>query len=163
MFRTGHGGSGGVSRPRVVIIDDDAATLELIRDILEEDGFEVLVSTSVGADLRELWASRPDLLVVDLLLTTDPRGLSGWDVVRLARSHADLHRVPAIVISAHEPALRRHGLEARRMERIHLMLKPFGVDELRAVAKGLLAGASVLRRRSSGERSVDGTKGAGLG
>ncbi|HEX6140427.1 MAG TPA: response regulator [Candidatus Limnocylindria bacterium] len=143
-----------MSGRRVTIVDDDAATLALLRDILEADGFEVVVSTSVGADLRELWASRPDLLIVDLLLTTDTRGLSGWDVVRLARAHADLHRVPAIVISADYPGLRRHEREAGRMDRVRLLPKPFGVEELREVVVALLSPQVEAPRAIGGDREA---------
>ena len=85
-----------VTRQRVVVVDDNFETLDLLRDILTEHEYDVEVAPAVDAGLHEIRDARPDLIIVDLLLSTDQRWLSGWDVVRLARSHAELHRLPII-------------------------------------------------------------------
>ncbi len=127
------------SAPRITVVDDRPETLQLLRDVLEADGYHVTVLRGVDPRLRGLRESRPDLMIVDLLLSSDQRGLSGWDVIRLARSHAELHRLPALIISADYPMLRTIRQEAERMEAVGILAKPFGLDELRRTISALLA------------------------
>jgi DNA-binding response OmpR family regulator len=127
-----------VGAPRIVVVDDDLATQDLLREILNEGGYAVETAPGVDPSLHEIRDASPDLIVIDLLLSPDPRWLSGWDAVRLARSHADLHRLPILVISADPGRLRSHAPEAGRMGRIELLTKPFGVDELLEVVGRLL-------------------------
>ena len=98
----------------------------------------VSCTTRIGPELHEIRDTQPDLVVVDLLLATDQRVLSGWDVVRLVRSHADLYRVPILVISADHALLRSVAGEAERMRDIHLLAKPFALDEVRAAVRRAL-------------------------
>jgi len=119
-----------VSVPRVTVVDDQPQTLELMREVLEPEGYVVSCTTRIGPELHEIRDTQPDLVVIDLLLATDQRELSGWDVARLVRSHADLHRVPILVISADHALLRSVAAEARSMRDVELLAKPFGIDEL---------------------------------
>ena len=130
---------------RITVIDDHDETLQLLTDVLEGDGYQVTGLAAVDPQLRALRASRPDLMVVDLLLSSDQRGLSGWDVIRLARSHADLHGLPALIISADYPTLRTIKHEAGRMEHLGLLAKPFALDELRAKVAELLSDTGAPR------------------
>ena len=123
---------------RITVLDDHPQTLELMRDVLEPDGYAVSCTTRIGPQLHEIRDTQPDLVVIDLLLTTDQRALSGWDVVRLVRSHADLHRVPILVISAEHALLRSVQKEATRMRDVHLLPKPFGLEQLRTAIRDAL-------------------------
>lgn len=125
--------------PRIAVIDDDRATLDLVAEILGTEGFSVSTAPAVDPGLHEIRDPRPDLVIIDLLLSTDQRWLSGWDAVRLARAHADLHRVPILVISADPARLRIHVAEARQMDRVEMMAKPFGVDDLLGAVRRLLS------------------------
>jgi DNA-binding response OmpR family regulator len=115
---------------RITVLDDRQDALDLMRDVLKADGYAVACLAHVGPELREIRDTRPELVIIDLLLATDQRELSGWDVVRLARSHADLYRVPILVVSADHATLRAIGPEARAMRDVHLLAKPFELAEL---------------------------------
>ena len=123
---------------RITVLDDHPQTLELMRDVLEPDGYVVSCTTRIGPQLHEIRDAQPDLVVIDLLLATDQRILSGWDVVRLARSHADLHRVPILVISADHALLRSVRKEATRMRDVYLLPKPFGLEQLHTAIRDAL-------------------------
>ena len=123
---------------RITVLDDHKPTLDLMREVLEHDGYAVSVTTRTGPELREIRDTNPDLVVIDLLLAADKRELSGWDVARLVRSHADLHRVPILVISADHALLRSVATEAERLRDVQLMAKPFGVDQLRDAVRDSL-------------------------
>jgi len=129
---------------RITILDDHPQTLDLMREVLEADGYAVSVTSRIGPELHQIRDTRPDLVIIDLRLATDQRVLSGWDVVRLARSHADLHRVPILVISADHATLRSVAKEAEQMRDVRLLAKPFGVDQLGAAVREALVGRTLL-------------------
>lgn len=111
------------SKPKVLIVDDEAAILKFLRPALEANGYEV-VSTGTVADAKRLIASSaPDLVVLDLGL---PDG-DGKDVIKSVREWSD---TPIIVLSARDR-------EAEKISALDLgaddyVNKPFGVGELLA-------------------------------
>lgn len=125
---------------RITVLDDNQQALDLMRDVLEADGHTVTCTARIGPALHEIRDTQPDLVIIDLLLATDQRELSGWDVVRLVRSHADLYRVPVIVVSADYPTLKAITREALAMRDVHLLPKPFELAELRATVHQALDG-----------------------
>ncbi|HEX6474575.1 MAG TPA: response regulator [Candidatus Limnocylindria bacterium] len=123
---------------RILVIDDHVETLELMGDIFADAGHETELATSVGADMADIVAARPDLVVVDLRLSPLGERLTGWDVVRLMKSHRDLRHVRILVISADAGALEEHLDEAVRMDGVQLLAKPFSLDILLAMVHDAL-------------------------
>ena len=50
---------------RVLLVDDDAKMVELVRSILTDDGYEVFGATSAAAALEQLATLAPDVIVLD--------------------------------------------------------------------------------------------------
>lgn len=104
----------------ILIIDDDAATGDLEQEILERAGYAVQRAYSGTEALLLLKNSRPDLILLDLMLP----GLSGEEVL------PQLQGIPVIVVSA----------RAAVQDKVKLLLggvadyltKPFDVKELLA-------------------------------
>lgn len=128
-------------KPRILVIDDDADTLELMREILASEGYEVACVTEVDADLRQIHEASPNLLIVDLLLSEDGGDLSGWEIVRLVKSHRELRGLQVLVVSADYPSLRTHIAEAAEMDGVRMLTKPFSLDSL-----SVLVGDALRRR-----------------
>jgi DNA-binding response OmpR family regulator len=146
--------------PRITVLDDHQRALDLMRDVLEAAGYTVSLTARTGPELHEIRDTRPDLVIVDLLLATDQRELSGWDVVRLVRSHADLYRVPVLVVSADLVMLRRIAAEAQPMRDVHLLPKPFELHQLQAAVRRALgrlpdAPDGLPIPQPAGERAAD--------
>lgn len=125
----------GASRRRITVLDDDLPSLQLMRDVLEGEGYAVTPVDRVSATLDELHASRPELIIVDLLLSPASSGLSGWDVVRLSKADKDLRLVPILLISADLPRLRTLVPDAMALHNVLLLGKPFGLDSLTVMAR----------------------------
>ena len=122
-------------RPRISVVNDNPEFLELMAAILAEDaGYEVTLFDGEQTSIDELAGSRPDLLIVDLLLG----GASGWEIVALARADGRLTGVPVLICSADVTALRERADELERVGNVHVLRKPFGVDELTDTVSGLL-------------------------
>jgi len=122
-------------RPRISVINDNPQFLELMSAILDEDaGYEVTLFNGEATTVAELAASAPDLIVVDLLLG----GASGWEIVALSRADGRLARVPIIICSADVLALRDRESELKQIGGLHVLAKPFGIDEITGLVERLI-------------------------
>jgi two-component system OmpR family response regulator len=126
----------------VLVVDDDAEIRKLLGEYLERNGFRVSLATD-GAEMRRaLERSRPDLVVLDLMLPGD----SGLTLCRDLRVESSL---PVIMLTARADEVDRIvGLE---MGADDYLAKPFSPRELLARIR------SILRRARGGagpERSA---------
>jgi DNA-binding response OmpR family regulator len=71
---------------------------------------------------------------VDLVLGA----VSGWEIVTLSRAHAALAEVPILVCSADVSALRERADELARIGNVHVLEKPFSIDEITEVVERLV-------------------------
>ncbi len=114
---------------KVLVVDDDAKTVELVKLYLNRDGYKVLVAYDGVEALRLARESHPDLIVLDLMLP----GRDGLEVCRTLRSESD---VPIIMLTARtteEDKLR--GLDLGADDYI---TKPFSPKELAARIRAVL-------------------------
>ncbi|MGO9247809.1 MAG: response regulator transcription factor [Solirubrobacteraceae bacterium] len=125
-----------MSRTRVLVVDDDAVTRELLRGVLERAGHEVREAEDGRAGLRELYSHSPDLVILDVEMPE----LDGWATLERIRDMSD---VPVLMLTRRETELERvRGLHGGADDYV---VKPFGRQELAARVQALL--------RRAGERS----------
>jgi DNA-binding response OmpR family regulator len=116
-------------RTRILVVDDDAITRELLRGLLERAGHEVREAGDGRAGLRELYAAVPDLVILDVEMPE----LDGWATLERIR---DLSEVPVLMLTARETELERvRGLRGGADD---YLIKPFGHQELAARVHALL-------------------------
>ena len=126
------GGAARGGAPVVLVVEDDAATRALLREVLEAAGYAVREAADGAAGLRAARAARPALVLLDLYLP----GTDGWAFAAAYR-RAPGPRAPIVVLTADADAeAHAAGLGAAG----HL-LKPFDLDALLAVV-GRLARAA---------------------
>lgn len=119
----------------ILVVDDEARIVKLVRDYLERAGFGVLTAQDGETALAMARLEQPDLIVLDLMLP----GLDGLDVCRRLRQGSG---VPIIMLTARvEEADRIVGLELGADDYV---TKPFSPRELVARVRANL-------RRASGE------------
>ncbi len=116
-------------RRRVLVVEDDPKTSEIIRLYLEGDGYQVLSAFDGARGLEMALQEDPDLVVLDLLLP----GLDGRQVCRAIRNESD---VPIIMLTA-------LTTEADKLEGLDIgaddyVTKPFSPRELVARVKVVL-------------------------
>jgi CheY-like chemotaxis protein len=125
-------------RPRISVVNDNPDFLELMSAILDEDaGYEVTLFDGEDTTIDELAASDPDLLIIDLVMG----GASGWEIVALSRADGRLADRPILVCSADIASLREKAEELARIGDVHVLEKPFSVDEITEVVAGLVGRA----------------------
>jgi two-component system KDP operon response regulator KdpE len=128
-------------RPRIMLVDDEAAIQRVVGPLLRARGYDVFVA-GTGADaLKVLDEQTPDLIVLDLGLPD----LDGTEVCRRVRA---LTKAPIIILSAREA-------EADKVNALDLgaddyVTKPFGPEELLARIR------VALRRLASEDQAETG-------
>ena len=108
---------------RVLIVEDQGIVATDIKRCLEDAGFEVTgLAGSMDEAIREVSASRPDLVLMDIRIKGDADGI---EVAKYLRLHFEL---PVVYLTAHDD---RDTLErAKRAEPVAYLIKPFKPVEL---------------------------------
>ena len=118
-------------KPYILVVEDDAAIVELLRYNLEVAGYEVAVCTDGDTALVAASERLPDLILLDWMLP----GTSGLEVCRQLRRR-DTQAVPVILLTARgEEADRVRGLDSGADDYV---VKPFSPSELLARVKAVL-------------------------
>jgi DNA-binding response OmpR family regulator len=118
----------------VLVVDDEADIRNLVRELLERAGHDVVEAGDGNEGLRAFFSSRPDLVVLDVSLP----GLDGWGTLERIRELSD---VPVVMLTAQAQELAKvRGLRGGADDYI---TKPFGRQELLARVE-----ANLRRQRS---------------
>lgn len=118
--------------PYILVVDDEADLLTLLRYNLEKDGFEVGEAVDGEEAMMMIRERRPDLILLDWML---PR-LSGIEICRRVRRAADTQNLPVIMLTARgEENDRVRGLDCGADDYI---VKPFSPSELVARVRAVL-------------------------
>ncbi len=115
---------------RILVVEDEAAMAEGLKDNLELDGYTVDIAADGQKGLQLLKDNSYDLAILDVMLPS----LSGFDILQLARQSGVL--TPAILLTARGEEIDRVlGLELGADD---YLTKPFSLRELLARVKAIL-------------------------
>ena len=81
---------------RIILIDDDPITLEMMTAMLENAGHEVHAEFAASFALPQIVRKRPDCVLVDLMMPE----LDGFDLCSEVRSHPSLDQTVLVVVTA---------------------------------------------------------------
>jgi len=118
-----------MANKRVLVVDDDVKTVELVKLYLNRDGYRVLTAYDGVEALRLARESHPDLIVLDIML---PR-LDGLEVCRSLRAESD---VPIIMLTARTTD--EDKLAGLDLGADDYVTKPFSPRELAARVRAVL-------------------------
>ncbi len=124
---------------RVLVVDDDVKTAELVKLYLNRGGYRVFTAHDGAEALRLARESRPDLIVLDLMLP----GIDGLEVCRTLRYESE---VPIIMLTARTTD--QDKLDGLSLGADDYVTKPFSPRELAARVRAVL-------RRLPGERGPE--------
>jgi PAS domain S-box-containing protein len=118
------------SRPRrILIVDDDRDTRQILRMALELDGYEVIEAATGRDGVRQAAQHLPDAITLDLVM---PDGDGRWVLSQL-QANPLTGRIPVIVVS---------GADAGDLTNAPILHKPFDPTDLATTVRGVLAGRS---------------------
>lgn len=118
---------------RILIVEDDPASLELASRIVRLEHHEPTTATDGAAALALARTIHPDLILLDLHIPD----VDGWTVVKQLRQETWAAHVPVIAVSA--SATLPEQEQARRAGCDAFLAKPFYPEQLRAVLDKYLA------------------------
>ena len=128
---------------KILVVDDNPIFVQLLEQVLTQNGYEVLKAVSGQEGLRLLFAHRPDMVLLDVVMP----GMDGWQTCRRIRDICD---IPIIMLtglcSAEQDIVR--GLDCGADE---YLIKPVGNKELVARVRALLRRA---KSASSSDRVI---------
>jgi signal transduction histidine kinase len=114
-----------ITKPKILIVEDEAIVAANIADRLEEDGYEVTGIADSGADaIAYAQVTAPDLVLMDIVLKGDIDGITAAEAI-----HSRL-AIPIIYMTAYsdEKTLQR----SKSAQPLAYLIKPFRTQELKA-------------------------------
>lgn len=116
---------------KILIVDDEANILELLRYNLNKNGFEVEEASTGEEALEKINNNKYDMAILDLMLP----GIDGLEVLRTIRATEKIKNLPVIMLTAKSEEIDKViGLELGADD---YLCKPFGVHELLARMKAV--------------------------
>ena len=123
-----------MSEGRILIVEDDVDTAEMLRLVFDEANFSVEVSHRGTDALEYTRRNIPDLIILDIVLP----GMNGYAVCRELRTTTRTSHIPIIFLTQKdERGDRIAGLELGADDYI---TKPFDIEELKLRAKNAIQG-----------------------
>ena len=120
---------GGImdDKPVILIVDDTPENLRVLGDMLEEEGYELLIATN-GPDALETARTHPapDLILLDIMMP----GMDGYEVCGRLKADPETRKIPVIFISALGMADQK--IQAFREGAVDYVTKPFQTEEVLA-------------------------------
>lgn len=113
-------------KPVILVVDDDANNLAVVRDCLVEFGYTILVAEDGESAIQRAEYARPDLILLDIMMP----GIDGYETCRRLKALKSTADIPVLFMTAlAETESKVKGLKAGAVDYI---TKPFQREELKA-------------------------------
>lgn len=116
-------------KTRILVADDDGNVVNIIRDSLEPEQFEILEAANGKEALGMVFAGGPDIVVLDIMMPD----MDGYRVCEELKEHEDTKDMPIIILSAKTSV--EDKLKAMELGIDDYIVKPFDPRELKARIK----------------------------
>ncbi len=113
-----------MAQRKVIIVDDDRETREMLSLALELEGFEVSQATNGLRLISSLHVDRPDLILLDVMMSW----IDGFELCRSIKQNEEFRDIPVVFVSA-----RRSAEDVRRGREVgaaDYFTKPLDIDRL---------------------------------
>lgn len=117
---------------RILVIDDQPEVVELLKDLLEHNKYEVLTASEGVEGLARARSHKPDLIILDVAMPV----MDGYDFLKELKGDEDLKTVPIVVITGRiqlKDIFEEQGID-------DYIMKPFDKKELLTKIKKLTKG-----------------------
>lgn len=110
----------------VLVVNDTPEILDLFKEILEEEGWRVSLSSYLVSSLDDVKRDGPDLIILDYIIDGEAHG---WQMLQLLKMDRETADIPVIICTA---AIRqvREIEGVLKAKRVGVVFKPFDIDEL---------------------------------
>ena len=114
---------------RILVVDDEGDSVEIMRMILENEGYKVYTASDGHEVLLKASQQKPDLIFLDIRMPN----MDGCEVCRRLKSQPETKMIPVIMHTA--SGSERSSIMACEAGADDFMLKPFTIRKLVDIAK----------------------------
>lgn len=105
----------------ILIVDDNPTNLSLLFDLLDKEGFEVLVSQSGESALKRAAHTHPDIILLDVMMPE----MDGFETCKRLKAHDATRDIPVIFMTAlSETASKLRGFELGAVDYVTKPIEP---------------------------------------
>ncbi|MBI5951288.1 MAG: response regulator [Chloroflexi bacterium] len=113
-----------MSKGRILIVEDNMDTYELVNFILKKNGYETFLAVNGRDGVTAAQKQKPDLIIMDMSMPE----MDGWTATGLIKRDEQTASIPLIALTAHAlPADRQRAMNAGCSEYI---TKPMDLEDL---------------------------------
>jgi two-component system, OmpR family, response regulator VicR len=135
-------------QPHILVINDTQEILDLMQELLEDEGYRVTTSLAL-LNLDRVRELAPDIIVQDLLFEGTQE--LGWKFLTLVRLDPALARIPLVLCTAAVRTVNDPEM-AEQLDRqgIRVVLKPFTIDDLLTTLNEVRTAQSLIDQATAG-------------
>jgi DNA-binding response OmpR family regulator len=126
---------------RIVVVDDQPDIRLMCRVNLALEGYEVIEASDGETGLHAVFAYRPDLVLLDVMMP----GLDGWEVLETLKASPRTASIPVVLLTAR--VQREDEIRGWRSGAADYLAKPFNPSTLSEVVRRALTHANEEERR----------------
>jgi CheY-like chemotaxis protein len=98
-----------MSKGRILVVEDNMDTYELVRFILEKNGYDTFLAMNGRDGVNAATKQLPDLIIMDLAMPE----MDGWTATRLIKNDVRTESIPLIALTAHAlPGDRQRAIDS---------------------------------------------------
>jgi DNA-binding response OmpR family regulator len=132
----------------ILVVNDTQELLELFRMLLEAEGYKVVLAGFPIQQISDIEDINPDLIILDLVFGDQK---TGWQMLQMLKMKRSTASIPVIVCTAALSAVREQ--EGYLVSQgVHVVFKPFDIDQLLTHVKQLLETHEHISSASEEER-----------
>jgi CheY-like chemotaxis protein len=124
-------------RKHIFAINGSPDFLNVMRELFQEEGYNVTTTNYVPNSFDQIQALRPDALIVDIVVGQS----AGWELLDQLHAGAATNDIPVLVLSTSPHLLQRAREQAERYGTNRYLDKPFDVDALLSSIREMIGSA----------------------
>ena len=143
MTNTTNEAAGGRATPQqmirkhVFVVNGLPDFLDIVRQLLQDENYNVTTTNFVPSSFETIEAARPSLLMIDLVIGEE----AGWELLRRIRQGATTRDIPILLLSTTPDLLEEARQQHEQFGGDRYLLKPFDLDDLLQVIHELIGEA----------------------
>ena len=124
-----------IRRPHVFAINASVEFLNIVRELFQEEGYNVTTTNFAPNSFAQIEALQPDALIIDIAIGQE----AGWELLEQLDADADTAGIPVLVVST-DPRLLAHAeAHAARYGRHRFLEKPLDLEAMLGAIQEMIA------------------------
>jgi len=121
-----------MSKAKILVVDDDAISLELMEAMLVPNGYEIITANDGSKAVAIIVEQKPDLILLDIMMP----GLDGYSTLAKIKENKTISKIPVVMLTA--MGFRLNKELALRFGAVGYITKPVDLAELLKTISRLL-------------------------